>query len=113
MQNEPIMMLPLTLADFKNEMRDLIAEGVAQAVKHSKKHAEQEKYLSAQEAADFLKIGITTLRNATKTGIFIGHRAGARVLYKPSELTAALRRTDQFKVGGAKRGPKPKNQANA
>ncbi|WP_147320776.1 helix-turn-helix domain-containing protein [Hymenobacter lapidiphilus] len=112
MQSEPVMMLPLTLTEFRAQIREAIAEELEQAASN-RKPTEQAKYMTAEQAAEFLKIGITTLRTSTTKGLFTGYRVGSRVLYKQSELEAALKRTDQYSIGGKKRGPKPKNQANA
>ena len=68
---------------FRSIVREEIA--AAQPVKRD------DKLLSRQEAADYLKISITTLGEWTKRGTLKCKQIGRRVLYAQSDLTKALR----------------------
>jgi len=74
---------------------------------------EAEGYLSRKEAAQFLHISLQTLNEKMRGGELVGYRFGARVLYKRADLEAALVATNRYEPLGKKRGPKPKQKAQA
>ncbi len=50
----------------------------------------EEEFKTRKETAEMLSISLPTLHQYTKKGILLGYRVGARVLYKQSEIEAAL-----------------------
>ena len=50
-----------------------------------------EEYLTREETADLLKITLPTLHSHTIKGILKAYRLSGRVLYKHSEIEAALK----------------------
>jgi excisionase family DNA binding protein len=52
-----------------------------------------EIYLTRKEVCERLKISLATLHAKTKLGILTGYKIGRKVLYKPDEVDAALRKT--------------------
>ena len=48
------------------------------------------EYLTRKETADKLNVSLPTLNEYTKRSILIGYRFGARVLYKQTDIEAAL-----------------------
>ncbi len=53
-----------------------------------------EKYLTRKETAALLNVSLPTLNEYTKGGKIKGYRFGVRVLYKQSEIEAALTKID-------------------
>lgn len=49
-----------------------------------------EKFLTRKETALSLNVSLPTLNEYTKRNLIIGYRFGVRVLYKQSEIDAAL-----------------------
>ncbi|MEP6947713.1 MAG: helix-turn-helix domain-containing protein [Ginsengibacter sp.] len=49
-----------------------------------------ETYKTRKETAVKLKVSLPTLNEYTKRGLIIGYRFGVRVMYKESEIEAAL-----------------------
>ncbi|MGI4739796.1 MAG: helix-turn-helix domain-containing protein [Janthinobacterium lividum] len=107
----------LSPQDFKALISDSVAAGIAAATASNratdKAKAEGEGYMSRKEAAEFLHISLQTLNEKMRAGELTGFRLGGRVLYKRSDLEAALVSTSRYTIAGKKRGPKPKNQAAA
>ncbi len=50
----------------------------------------KDKYITRREVADKISISLPTLNEYTKTGKLKAYRIGGRVLYKESEVEAAL-----------------------
>lgn len=77
-----------------NELAAAIAELLAPSLKEVKdRQPEPQKgkeYLTRKETADILNVSLPTLNEYTKRSILIGYRFGARVLYKQSDIEAAL-----------------------
>lgn len=55
------------------------------------------EYLSRKEVCKLLKISLATLHYWSKDGILQGYRIGGRVLYRQTEITAALDNISAFK----------------
>jgi len=59
--------------------------------------AKQSNYLSRKDVATLLRITLPTLHEWTKIGYLKAYKMGTRVLYKESEVKAALETVPSFK----------------
>ena len=88
MENKITITIPV------NELAYQIAELLKPLLEEKKiKAAGREiskEYLTRKETADILNVSLPTLNEYTKRSILIGYRFGARVLYKQSDIEAAL-----------------------
>jgi excisionase family DNA binding protein len=100
--NQQFLILPVSSL---NEFKEIISQCVAQVINAAENtkaiNATPEGYLSRVEAAELLHISLQTLNNRTKAGELVAYRIGTRVLYKRSELTAALAPTNRYRTGRA------------
>lgn len=65
-------------------------EAVKNMVRAELKNGEPEKILTREEAADFLKVNLSTLSTWTSQGRLTCYGMGGRRYYKKSEIMAAL-----------------------
>jgi excisionase family DNA binding protein len=72
------------------QLAELIRNSVTEAVAHILKPPAPDRYLSRAEVAAELGVSKVTVWKATREGRLKAHRIGARVLYKHSEVLAAL-----------------------
>lgn len=81
--------IPLNL----NELANLIVNKLAFSnLDFNQKGKDSEEILyTREETAKRLSISLPTLNEYTKRGIIIGNRLGRRVLYKQSDIEAALK----------------------
>jgi excisionase family DNA binding protein len=98
---EPTLFLPMSLTEFKDIISKCVAEVITVAENNKATAATPEGYLTRVEASEFLHISLQTLNNRTKAGELVAYRIGTRVLYKRSELTAALAPTNRYRTGRA------------
>ncbi len=88
MSNNVSLMFPV------NELAAAIAEILAPTFKEAKDRQHEpvksKEYLTRKETADILNVSLPTLNEYTKRSLVIGYRFGARVLYKQSDIEAAL-----------------------
>lgn len=75
--------------DLTHIIRAAIAEKLDRVILDQPK-PKKGKYLTRKEAAEKLRISLTTLYNLTKTGKLRGLRVGGRVVYHSDELEASL-----------------------
>jgi DNA-binding transcriptional regulator YiaG len=69
----------------RDELRKLINESVKEIISEHLKDKE-EKLLSRKEAAGYLKVSLTTLKNWDESGYIKPKRFGRRVFYFESDL---------------------------
>lgn len=74
---------------------DQLASAIAEKLQYYfptqiKENHKEECYRTRKETSEMLNISLPTLNNYTKNRILTGYRVGARVLYKQSEIEAAL-----------------------
>ncbi len=74
------------------ELKTEILSGVRRILSEflAKESSNQDRLYSRQEVAKMLKISLPTLRNYVKRGLIEEHRIGKRVLYKSSDIEAAV-----------------------
>ena len=58
-----------------------------------------EKYLTRKETAPQLNVSLPTLNAYAKRGLITGHRFGVRVMYKQTDIEAALTKINYGRVG--------------
>jgi hypothetical protein len=75
-----------------NEVATAIAEQLAPlfAANKPQEIPTAEKYRTRKETATVLKVSLPTLNEYTKRNLIAGYRFGARVMYKQSDIEAAL-----------------------
>jgi hypothetical protein len=78
----------------KEELSGLIHNSVKEALEKFKSLPKEElqpdPFLSRKETAKRLKTSLVSLRSWTKAGLIKSHVIGGRVLYKESDIEAAL-----------------------
>lgn len=78
----------------KEELTGIINHSVFEAFKNykpiPKEEPKIEAYLSRKETANRLQASLVSLRAWTKAGLIKSHVIGGRVLYKESDIEAAL-----------------------
>lgn len=80
---------PISLQDFSHVIDSSINRAMEKQF-HALTAPQAEKYLTRKETAALLNVSLPTLNEYTKGGKIKGYRFGARVLYKQSEIEAAL-----------------------
>ena len=75
-----------------NELATALAEklGPLFSISQQQETPQPEKYLTRKETAVILSVSLPTLNEYTKRNLITGYRFGVRVLYKQSEIEAAL-----------------------
>lgn len=91
---------------FTFPVNELAAALVEQLLPHFKGQPQQEpttppaeKYRTRKETATRLNVSLPTLNEYTKKGLIIGHRFGVRVMYKESQIEAALTKMNYGRAG--------------
>ena len=78
----------------RDELQTLIIDSVNTCLKYYKPAPpisnQPDSYITRREAADILHITLPTLLSRTLEGKITGYRNGRRVLYKKSEVEAAM-----------------------
>ncbi len=88
---EQFILCPISLAELTTALSDLVDEKIkAHKTQDNPNPQENKDYLSRSEVSKQLKISFPTLSKLTLEGVIKGYRIGRRVLYKPSEVEAAL-----------------------
>lgn len=59
-----------------------------------------EKYLTRKETAEQLNVSLPTLNTYTQKNLITGYRFGVRVMYKQSDIEAALTKMNYGRGGG-------------
>jgi len=77
-----------------------LREGVSEDIKNQlfaffRKREDPEELLTREEAAKFLKIGLSTLKKWTDDSKLVAYGIGNRVYYKKSELMSSLQRLNE------------------
>jgi excisionase family DNA binding protein len=90
-----------TIEEFENSQEELIERTLLKILKHSK--SDYPENLTRKQAAEYLRISLSTLNNYTKQGYIQSYRVGRnRIVYKRHELDEAMRSIDnkpKFKRG--------------
>ncbi len=81
---------------FRNEVKEIVSQAIADAVKEIDMPAAPE-YLTREEAAKTLKISLPTLTKLTKEGRIRGYKIGRHIRYKSQELDMALQEITSLK----------------
>jgi hypothetical protein len=76
--------------DFFYEIRKIIKEESKKEIQNESDGSKKEKYASRKETADALKISLPTLWDYTRRGLIKSVKIGNRVLYRWSDIDAAL-----------------------
>ncbi len=88
---DPIILSQFSLQDWETAIDNSINTAFEKHFKDFISPPPQaEKFLTRKETADKLNVSLPTLNEYTKKGIINGYRFGVRVLYKLSEIEAAL-----------------------
>ena len=84
-----------------NELAAALFELLLPHIKSNKPQElpEAEKYQTRKETAIQLNVSLPTLNEYTKKGLIIGHRFGVRVMYKQSDIAAALTKMNYGRAG--------------
>ncbi len=68
----------------------ILAPSYKEATERQPEPIKGKEYLTRKETADILNVSLPTLNEYTKRSLVTGYRFGARVLYKQSDIEAAL-----------------------
>ena len=91
--------------NFPFPVNELAAAMVEQLLPHFKNFKPQEitppaeKYLTRKETANQLNVSLPTLNQYTKRGLITGFRFGVRVMYKQTNIEAALIKINYGRAG--------------
>ena len=69
---------------------EILAPNFREAKDRQPEPIQGKEYLTRKETAEKLNVSLPTLNEYTKRSIVTGYRFGARVLYKQSDIEAAL-----------------------
>jgi excisionase family DNA binding protein len=82
----------------KEQLREMITDSFKEVFALTEKQKKQipsslkaEKFISRKETAKLLHISLPTLHEWTKEGKLESYRIGTRILYKPEEITEAVK----------------------
>jgi hypothetical protein len=97
-QNLPIVLISTSelLGLIQEAIRNELEHKTSNDIKEERNHSE-DKLLSRSEAAEHLRISLSTLNTYTKRGIVKGRRISGRVLYSKCELLESVRSIKTFK----------------
>ncbi|WP_312764479.1 helix-turn-helix domain-containing protein [Epilithonimonas sp.] len=80
------------LSNIKQVVREVIREESTRFAKWFKDMlADEDKYLSRNETAEYLGMSLSTLGRHTKSGLIKAHGIGDRVFYKLSDIHSAMK----------------------
>ncbi len=84
-----------------NELATALAEKLAPLFKEIKPQEipQAEKYSTRKETAEILNVSLPTLNEYTKRKLITGYRFGVRVMYKQSDIEAALTKINYGREG--------------
>jgi excisionase family DNA binding protein len=82
----------MLLSTLRESLPALLAAATAASPTEPGPLTDSDVYLTRAEAAQFLRIGVVTLRNLERRGEITPDRIGRRVLYRKSDLVAAVGR---------------------
>ncbi len=76
-----------------NEIAQAVAQQLTPLISQFKQlgNLSEDVYLTRKEAGVYIKLSLPTLHLYTKKGLLKAHKIGRRVLYKKSELDAAMK----------------------
>jgi excisionase family DNA binding protein len=94
-----IILSPISLQDWQNVFDRSLNTAIEKHFKDFISPAPQEKYLTRKETAALLNVSLPTLNEYTKRNLITGYRFGVRVLYKQSEIEAALTKINYGRGG--------------
>lgn len=80
-----------------DELKKIITETIKESLPKAEPQQIKEKHLTRQETAKELRISLVTLNEYSKKGILQSYQVGGRVLYKQSEVEAALKSVKNLK----------------
>lgn len=80
----------LSLPEFYNELEKVISAIVKKELSQLIEQTKKDKYLTRKEVIKLLKISLPTLNDWTKRKLITAKKIGTRVLYKESDIEAAL-----------------------
>ena len=86
----PIILSQFSLQDWKTAIDSSVNTAFEKHFKDFISPAPQEKYLTRKETAALLNISLPTLGEYAKRNLIKSYRFGVRVLFKRSEIEAAL-----------------------
>lgn len=78
---EPETLSEAVAAAVKKQLRDLTAEIVAKPI---------DELMSREEAAEYLRVSISTINNWRRSGKLVAYGLGNRVFFKRSEVESSL-----------------------
>ena len=84
-----------------NEVAAAVVELLLPHIKNFKPSEElqEEKNFTRKETAEKLNVSLPTLTAYAKRGLITGHRFGVRVMYKQSDIAAALTKMNYGRAG--------------
>jgi len=85
-----IILSPISLQDWQNVFDRSLNTAIEKHFKDFISPAPQEKYLTRKETAALLNISLPTLGEYAKRNLIKSYRFGVRVLFKQSDISAAL-----------------------
>lgn len=74
----------------KDELLQMIEEAVCKAIEQNRQNNEADQYLSRQETAELCSVTVQTLNNWVNAGRIRSHKINGRVLFRRSDIDAAL-----------------------
>ncbi|WP_108823467.1 helix-turn-helix domain-containing protein [Dysgonomonas sp. Marseille-P4361] len=74
----------------KEELLQMIEGAVLKAIEQNKQDKEADQYLSRQETAALCSVTVQTLNNWVNAGRIKAHKINGRVLFRRSDIDAAL-----------------------
>jgi excisionase family DNA binding protein len=81
-----VQLLAIDMEDFDNRIRKAVKEEVSELLKKANKFESEDKFLTAKEAAAYLRISVDTLIKRRKEGLIKTHQVGNRILFKKLQL---------------------------
>ncbi len=73
----------------KNMMIEAVREGIAN---HDTKSTNEDGFLTRQEAADLIKVSVTTIDTWRRIGLIQGYRINSRIRFSKAELLEAVKK---------------------
>jgi excisionase family DNA binding protein len=90
--------LVISTTDLKELLSNVVREAIDKKVLTEPKEeplSKEEKLFNRKETARKLRISLPTLGVYVKKGVITGHKIGARILFKESDIQTALTKINQ------------------
>lgn len=85
----------LSNEDLKELMLEAVREGIAT---HNPKTTDEDEFLTRKEAADLVKVSVTTIDTWRRDGLINAYRINSRIRFSKAELIEAVKKNPSMRA---------------